>query len=258
MSIAAEEIVVSHDGHVAQVEMRRAPHNFVDMNFMGHLADVLQKLDADANCRAVVLTSGVSSFCAGADFSASSSNGAGEIDPTPFYAQAMRLFRTRKPLVIAVAGPAIGAGLGLAVLGDFRVACIEARFSANFTRLGFHPGFGLSLTLPRLVGEQKAALLFYTGRRIDGAEAFAIGLADELVPREQVTQRAIELAQEIAASAPLAVESIRETMRLGLADRVTEANRRELALQLGQFRTEDFREGIAATAQRRLPAFQRK
>ena len=65
------------------------------------------------------------------------------------------------------------------MVADFRITCKEARFSANFLRLGFHPGFGLSFTLPRLIGEQKAANLFYTGRRIDGEEAFAIGLADE-------------------------------------------------------------------------------
>lgn len=248
-----EEITVAHDGHVAIIEMRRPPHNFVDMAFISRLADTLEELDGDTNCRAVVLASGVSSFCAGADFS-----GAAGVDPAPFYAQAMRLFRTKKPLVVAVQGPAIGAGLGLALVGDFRITCQEARFSANFTRLGFHPGFGLSVTLPRLIGGQKAALLFYTGRRIDGAEAVSIGLADTLVAQDQVTPRAIELAHEIATSAPLAVESTRDTLRQGLADCITEANQRELAIQLGQFRTADFQEGIAAMAQRRLPVFQRQ
>lgn len=248
------DIVITQDKHVALVEMRRPPHNFVNESFMRRLADALEQIDADPNCRAVVLSSGVKAFCAGADFSASDSSISN--DPSPFYAQAMRLFHLKKPMIAAVQGPAIGAGLGLALVADFRITCKEARYSASFTRLGFHPGFGLSLTLPRLIGEQKAAMLFYTGRRIDGEEAYAIGLADELVGEEEVKARGLALAHDIATSAPLAVQSTRETMRLGLADRIREANQRELSIQLGQFRTEDFREGIAAMAERRAPVFQ--
>ena len=102
-------------------------------------------------------------------------------------------------------GAAVGGGLGLALVADFRVTCQEARFSANFNRLGFHPGFGLTATLPRLVGAQQAALLFYTGRRIPGDEAVRIGLADVLVPQAEVRSAAQALALEIAQSAPLAV-----------------------------------------------------
>jgi enoyl-CoA hydratase/carnithine racemase len=170
----------------------------------------------------------------------------------------MRLFRSRKPLVAAVQGAAVGAGLGLALAADFRVTCPEARFCANFTRLGFHPGFGISVTLPRLVGEQQAALLLYTGQRIDGEQAQHIGLADVLVPTERLRAAALDLAGEIAASAPLAVESTRETLRLGLAERVRIANERELEIQREQFATEDFKEGVAAMAQRRLPSFTRR
>lgn len=187
--------------------------------------------------------------------SASARGGAIRNDLAHFYAQAMRLFHSRKPIVAAVHGAAVGGGLGLALVADFRVTCQEARFSANFTRLGFHPGFGLSTTLPRLIGEQKAALLFYTGRRIGGAEAVAMGLADELVPQGDVLDRAIALAQEMAESAPLAVQSIRATLRRDLAERVTAVNQREMAEQIRQFQSDDFREGIAATAQRRAPVF---
>lgn len=250
------ELSVTRAGSVALIEMRRAPHNSVNMAFLRELADILGELDADPECRVVVLCSGLKSFSAGADFS-----GVGDstepYDPTPIYAQAMRLFRNTKPIVAAVEGAAIGAGLGLALAADFRIASAAARFSAAFARLGFHPGFGLSVTLPRLVGEQKAALLMYTGRRIEGEEALAIGLVDELVPVGTARDRALALAQEIAISAPLALESIRATQRLGFAERVTAANQRELAIQLVQFRTMDFREGIAAAAERRQPVFRR-
>jgi hypothetical protein len=128
----------------------------------------------------------------------------------------------------------------LSLVADFRVTCPEARFSVNFNRLGFHPGFGLSLTLPRLIGVQQASLLLYTGRRIDGETAVRIGLADELVPADQVLARAHALATEIAISAPLAVESTRAALREGLADAIYAANQKELAIQLTQFPTEDF------------------
>ena len=251
------EIHVTREGHVARVVLSRPPHNFVDADVMRRLADTLLALDHDHDCRAIVLASGVGAFCAGADFSGA---GQGEVasDPAGFYVHAMKLYRNRKPIVAAMAGAAIGAGLGLALVADFRVTCAEARFSANFNRLGFHPGFGLSLTLPRLVGEQHAALLFYTGRRISGTEAVDIGLADELVARAEVDARAMALAQEIAASAPLAVETTRATLRDGLADRIAEVNQRELAIQRGQFHSEDFREGVAAMAARRAPVFRRR
>jgi enoyl-CoA hydratase/carnithine racemase len=143
----------------------------------------------------------------------------------------------------------------LALVADFRVTCAEARFSANFNRLGFHPGFGLSVTLPRLVGVQQAALLFYTGRRINGAQAHAIGLADLLVAQDQVRARATELASEIAGSAPLAVQSTRATVRTGLVEQIRLAVARESMEQNRHFLSEDFKEGVAAMAARRPPQF---
>jgi len=252
-----QDLALARHGHVAHLALHRPPHNHVDVDLIGRLAEHLEALDADDGCRAIVLSSSAKAFCAGADFGGVREGGAA-FDPGPFYVHAMRLFRTRKPIVAAVQGAAVGAGLGLALVADFRVTCVGARWSANFNRLGFHPGFGLSVTLPNLVGAQQAALLFYTGRRIDGAAAVRIGLADELVDDGEVLPRALALAQEIAASAPLAVEATRETLRLGLAERIAEANRRELALQQVQFRSDDFREGVAAMAERRAPIFHRQ
>jgi enoyl-CoA hydratase/carnithine racemase len=131
----------------------------------------------------------------------------------------------------------------------------EARFCANFTRLGFHPGFGLTVTLPELIGPSKAALMFHTGRRFTGEEAFAMGLADVLVARDRVRAAATELAAEIAQSAPLGVMATRATLRAGLAERVGAATSRELAAQMQLRTTDDFREGVAAMAERRLPRF---
>lgn len=249
----------SGHAHVALLELRRGPFNYVNVALLGELADHLAQLDAEPDCRAVVLAAEGRAFSAGADFNGGDDNSDGSSrDPGPLYEQAMRLFRVAKPIVAAVHGAAVGAGLGLAVAADFRVSCAEARFSANFNRLGFHPGFGLSVTLPRLVGPQQAGLLFFTGRRVGGDEALRIGLVDLLVPAEEVRASALALAAEIALSAPLAVEATRATLRRGLADAVIEANRHEREVQCVQFASEDFKEGVRAMAERRAPLFQRR
>lgn len=257
MSDAPQEVAVSFDGPVATVEMRRPPHNFFTIPLIRQLADAFEDLEADRRCHAIVLAAQGSSFCAGADFSNRDATPP-QRSPralNPIYDEALRLFACRKPVVAAVQGPAIGGGLGLALVADFRVTCAEARFSANFNRLGFHPGFGLSVTLPRLVGVQQAARLFYTGRRIGGEEAARIGLADLLVPAAQVRAEAAALAREIAISAPLAVQGTRDTLRAGLVDAIRLAVARESAQQNAQFQTADFREGVAAMAERREPRF---
>jgi enoyl-CoA hydratase/carnithine racemase len=155
-----------------------------------------------------------------------------------------------------VQGGAIGGGLGLACSADFRVGAPEARFTSNFAQLGFHHGFGLTLTLPLVAGRQKSLELLYTGKRIGGEEAFEIGLLDRLVPLDELRQAARELAREIASSAPLAVQSIRKTMRGDLAEAFRAATVHEGSEQIWLRQTADFQEGIKASAERRAPVFQ--
>ncbi len=174
------------------------------------------------------------------------------------YAQAVRLFRTRKPVIAIVQGAAIGGGLGLALSADFRVACHEARFAANFAKLGFHPGFGSSITLPRVVGVQKAMDMLFTARRVTGEEAFKIGLADKFCFKEKLLEEAEQLAMEIASSAPMAVESIRSTLHGNLADQIEQIVDWELSEQVRLQKTEDFKAGIAASLSRETPQFKRK
>lgn len=243
------------DGVVATIEIHRPPNNFFDEAMIGGIADELDRLAGDTACRAVVLCSEGKHFCAGADFSGGQRR-PDDAEPRPhLYDQAIRIFENPLPIVAAVQGAAIGGGLGLALAADFRVASAASRWSANFARLGFHHGFGLSATLPRLVGQQQAARLLFTGERIDGARALELGLCDELVPDEQLRPTAWALADQIAGSAPLAVRSIRETLRADLVAEVRRALVRERAEQDRLQRTEDFREGVAAMAARREPDF---
>jgi enoyl-CoA hydratase/carnithine racemase len=252
------DLDMTFEGHVATVEIRRPPHNFFDTALISAIADAFEELDRQTTCRAIVLAAQGRSFCAGADLSKPPSVPEPDASRPPphLYKEAARLFRTRKPVIAAVHGAAIGGGLGLALAADFRVTCTRARFAANFNRLGFHPGFGLTVTLPRLVGSQRAAWLFYTARRVSGDEAVAMGLADVLVAETEVRPQAQALALEIAQSAPLAVLSTRATLRRGLVETIEAATERELVEQQWQRRTADFREGVTAAAERRLPNFQ--
>ena len=251
------DITVELEGHVAIVEIHRPPNNFFDYELIRAIADTYEMLDVDYNCRAVVLCSEGKHFCAGADFSARESWGQTQLDAQAgqLYREAARVFSARKPVIAAIQGAAVGGGLGLACSADHRITCAEARFSANFARLAFHQGFGLSVTLPRLVGETQASLLLLTGRRVSGADAVAIGLADQLVPQGEVRAAAQALAAEVASSGPLAVQSIRATLRGGLAEAVVKATEHELAEQSRLRKTQDFGEGIKAMSERRPPVF---
>ena len=254
------DIGVEQSGHVTTIEIQRPPLNFFDVSLINQIADALEEFDSDIEIRCSVLAAQGKAFCAGANFNDPARQEA-EKDPVShlpinhLYVQAVRIFRNKKPIVAAVHGAAIGGGLGLAVAADFRVTCPEARFAANFTKLGFHPGFGLTATLPELVGRNNAELIFYTSHRITGEDATRMGLANVCVPQDQVRAAAMKLASEIAECSPLGLLSTRATMRAGLAERVMAATNHELAEQTRLRSTEDFKEGIKATEERRVANF---
>lgn len=262
-------VIEPGDDHVVTLTIDRPPDNYFDLALIASLADAYEQLDLDASCRAIVLRSEGRHFCAGAQF------GGRTGAPTPagpesgpdsrpesgpparhLYDEAVRLFAARTPVVAAIQGAAIGGGLGLAMSADFRVGTLASRMSANFARLGFHHGFALTVTLPAVAGQQRANELLLTGRRVGGDEAHAMGLLDRLVPAVDLDAEAHRLAAEIAASAPLAVASIRSTMRIGLVDRVRAAMAHERAEQDRLTGTADFSEGVSATAARRVPQFE--
>lgn len=253
------DLGIERHGHVTLIEIQRPPLNFFDLALIRQIADALDRIDNDPEARAVVLCAQGKAFCAGANFNrpAGFSGDAASGDGTTgdLYREAVRIYANKKPIVAAVQGAAIGGGLGLAVSADFRVTCPEARFAANFTRLGFHPGFGLTITLPELIGRNNAALMFYTSRRVTGEEALRMGLANVLVPQDQVRAEALKLATEIAENSPLGLLSTRATLRAGLADRVKAQTDHELAEQTWLRETEDFKEGIKATEERRPANF---
>jgi len=242
--------VVLGADHVAEVEMHRPPANYFDAVLLSSVVKSI-RWAASAGGRAVVLCSEGKHFCAGLDFGATNK-------PEPealatLYGTARELIDGPLPVVVAVQGSAVGGGMGLALAGDFRVAAPTSRFAANFARLGFHQGFGISMTLPAVVGRQKALELLTTGRRIDGVEALAIGLCDRVDDDPRAGAHA--LAAEIGASAPLAVQSIRRTLRADVIDGFAGMVAHERSEQLRLMESEDFHEGIAASMDRRPPKF---
>jgi enoyl-CoA hydratase/carnithine racemase len=249
-----DHVSVAAVGHVAVVTIDRPPHNHVTVDFMRDLADAFDAIDGEIELRCSVLQAQGKNFCAGADLVRSeSAGGLGAVNP--LYDEAVRLFSAKKPVVAAVQGAAVGAGLGLAVMADFRIASPDARFAANFVKLGFHPGFGLTHTLPRLIGRTKAELMCLTGRRVKAQEGLPWGLVDEVVPLEELRDAALRLATEIAENAPLAIVSTRKTLREDLAAAVRAQTDIE-AVEQGWLRdTEDYKEGVRSVAERRAGNF---
>ena len=247
----------ARDGHVAILTFARPPHNFADLALIEAIGAAFAAADADPQVRAIVLQSDGRIFCAGAD--PARDNPVEKDQPAgtrnPFYVAAARLYTVKTPVVAAIQGAAVGAGLGLALVADFRVAAAEARFVANFVALGFHPGFGISAVLERVIGRQRALLMNLTARRIKAEQAADWGLVDLLVPADRLRAEALALAQEIAAGAPLAVQSTRATMRGDLFALVEAQTDHELAEQAWLQKTADFAEGVRAVNESRPGRF---
>ena len=249
-----KEIIFSLEDYTAFIKINRPPHNFFDTKLISQIADILEEMDKEKQCRSIILSSEGKNFCAGADFSKSSFTNEDNIYEN-LYKQAIRIFRTNKPIIASIQGAAIGGGLGVALSADFRITCKEAKFSANFGKLGFHQGFGTTVTLPRVVGTQKAKLMLLTSKRINGEEAYSIGLADYLVEHSQLINKAKILSKEINSSGPLGIKAIRNTLNLGLVDKIEKAVKIEAREQNLLRVTSDFREGIDASINRREPKF---
>jgi len=250
-------VEVRNSGAIAHIRFAKPPHNFACPQLLGMIADAVEQADAEAGIVCTVLEAEGKAFCGGADL-AGDENVAGAdgmVAVGKLYEQAGRLFRRRKPMVAAIQGAAIGAGLGLALAADFRVAGPGARLAANFTRLGFHPGFALTYTLPRLIGVQKAAWVLLSSERVKPDDALAMGLVDRLAGEDDLFDVARSMAEAIAVNAPLAVVDVRATLMEGFVAAATEAMKHEHARQTVLKATKDYAEGVASVFERRDAVF---
>jgi 2-(1,2-epoxy-1,2-dihydrophenyl)acetyl-CoA isomerase len=246
------------------VKLNRPPHNFLEPPLISGVADAYEAIAARHEARVIVLAAEGKNFCAGANFGGMQAGGQGTAAPGQqgfrfssheAYAHGARIMAAPLPVVAAIKGAAVGGGLGLACTADFRVGSPATRLAPNFAQLGIHHGFGLTVTLPLIVGPQRASELLLTGRRINGEEGYTLGLLDRFVADGELEAAAIAFAAEIASSAPLALRAIRATMRQGLVGRFRAATEWESQEQARLSATQDFREGVRASAEHRLPRF---
>ena len=251
-----KDLEINKKSYTTYIKITRPPHNFFDASLISQIADILEEMDDDDKCRSIILHSEGKNFCAGANFTKSDFKDGGEVYPN-LYKQAIRLFKTKKPIIAVIQGAAIGGGLGLALAADFRIACENSRFSANFAKLGFHHGFGTTVTLPRVIGNQKAKLMLLTSIRVKGKDAYNMGLADYYVDNKELINKANEISELINSSGPLGIESIRNTINQGLVDEISKAVIREASEQNRLKDTKDFIEGINASLERREAIFNR-
>lgn len=263
-------------GAIATITLNRPENrNSMTPDVMSAFRAAVARAAADRALRCVVITGRGTSFCAGADFrtatplaerpeperSEGDERARGERSEPDYE----RLFRTYEPFlevfdlpmptIAAMNGHAVGGGFGLALVCDLRVANRDARYGANFARLGFHSGMAISHLLPRIVGVPVAADLLFTGKLVNGAEAAAIGLAHEAVAADDVLAAAMKRAKAVAACAPEAVRLMKRSLYDGAGWDPRSAAYAEAFAQAATFRTEDAQEGIRALLERREPRF---
>jgi enoyl-CoA hydratase/carnithine racemase len=218
----------------------------------------------DGGARCVVVTGTGASFSAGADFRSTlqrTGDQANAVRPTPsdrsyaMYEPFLSLLDLAVPVIGALNGHAVGGGFGLALVCDLRIGALDAKYGANFVKLGLAPGMAISYLLPRLIGLARASELLYSGRLVDGREAEALGILNRAVAPAQVLPEAMELARAIASNAPLAVRATKRAIYRGLELHIRDAARLEAFAQAESLVTEDAAEGIAALLAKRPPKF---
>lgn len=251
------DIDVGQEGLVGMITIRRPPNNYISRDLTRRIGDALHHLDSVDSVRAVLLQAEGKHFCAGAmhDPDDEETMRPDMHDLEGKYDAVGRLFSSRKPVVAAIQGTVAGAGFGLCMLADFRIAAENARFVPNFVKIGFCPGFGLPVTLPRVIGMQRASFMMMTGRRFAARQVEPWGLVDQVVALDELPAAAMELAAELAGNAPLGMDATRARLRAGLAEAVRESQTIDVPEQSRLRLTEDHVEGVLAYRERRAAHF---
>lgn len=260
MSEAA--VLYEVNDYIATITLNRPDNrNSMTADVLEGFIDAVDKVRNDTTVRCVVITGKGKSFCAGADFKDASRQERGKTALLPneqifeVYAPFLSVLNIEVPVIAALNGHAIGGGLGLALVTDIRVANREAKYGANFTRLGLHPGMATTYLLPRFVGVPRAAELLLTGRIITGAEAAEMGLVNYAVAPEEVLDKAYALAKEVAGCAPIANRFTKRSLYQNLDWNPREAAQHEAEVQSRTRETEDHAEGVRALLEKRAPDF---
>lgn len=217
-------------------------------------------LASDASVRAVVVTGEGSAFSSGGQLDWLASEPDASVDALrarmlPFYRAWLTIRRLEVPTIAAINGPAIGAGLCMALACDLRFAAEGAKMGVPFLKLGLHPGMAGTFLLPDVVGRAAARDLFLTGRLVEGEEALRLGLVSRVLPRESFLDDALAAAAEVAGNAPIATRLTKLALRDGGHGTFEHALQWEAMAQPVTLATEDLEEGIRAARERRSPRF---
>ncbi len=253
-------VLISREGSVGVLTLNRPDkRNCMMPELLDAYGEAAREIAADTSLRAVVVTGKGRCFSAGADLDAGLQKGDAVLPHERSFAMYDPFLATLDipvPVICAMNGHAVGGGFGLTLLADIRIAKRNAKYGANFARLGLHSGLAISYVLPKLVGLSHASELLYTGRLIDGDAALAMGLVSRSVDEAEVLPQAMALAGEIAAAGPLAVRTMKASMRAGLNAEIREAAMAEAHLQSATLATADATEGTRALLEKRTPDFQ--
>ena len=259
-----EHIEVTRRGDVLTLTLNQPQTRNAMTPAMGEeLVRAVEEIRLDSSARAVVVTGAGKAFSAGGDLAMLARDaGLKESDgpsmkgsPRDFYARFLAIRRLPMPTIAAMNGHAIGAGLCFALACDMRIAVADAKMGMTFTKLGLHPGMGATYFLPRIVGTAKACELFFSGRVIDAAEAERLGIVSRVVRREEFAEAVRDLADEIAAAAPIAVRMVKRAIYRGVEHSLDDMLDLEALQQASTFTTADAREGISAALEKRSPRF---
>ena len=252
-------VLIEKTDNIAQITLNRPQNrNSMDSEVMPAFLERVKEVTKDRDLRCVIITGTGKSFCSGADFK-SARDESPDLLPHErlmnIYEPFLRIGDVKVPTIAAMNGHAIGGGFGLALICDIRVANRDAKYGANFGRLGLHSGMAVSYMLPRLVGLPKANELLFTGRLIDGQTAARMGIANYAVEADDVLKKAWLLAHEIAACAPAAVRMMKRSVYRGISWDPRSAAELEAHSQSRSIETEDAQEGISALLEKREPDF---
>lgn len=256
-----EQILVTAEGGIGRITINRPAERNAMTPLMGReIQKAVAVLNADQTVRVVVIRGAGKGFCSGADLrTLGAETGAADADEglggsENFYRAFLSIRDLAAPSIAAINGHAVGAGFCFALGADLRVQHRDARVGMTFVRLGIHPGMAATWNLPRLVGPSVAADLLYTGRLLGAEEALGLGLANRIAG-DDFDEVVEEMAGAIASAAPVAVRSLKQTLRGSEGRTIDDALTREASAQGMTFTTADAAEGIQAMREKRAPVF---
>ena len=253
------EFIIVHQqvaAYVAHIQLNRPNAlNALNLQLMTELKAALQALDADDQVRAIIISGNEKAFAAGADITQMAGKSAIDMYNTDQFSTWDAIKKTKKPIIAAVSGFALGGGCELAMLCDMIVASETARFGQPEIKIGVMPGAGGTQRLTRAVGKALAMEMVLTGRFITAAEALQAGLVNRITPVELYLEEAIKLAKEVAGMSPLAVKMAKEAVLKAFDSSLEEGLHFERKNFYLLFASDDQKEGMQAFIEKRAPHF---